>query len=76
LSIFDDPIFSDVKPTEIKQTSEDRLIQSFEEVNTFYEQNNRLPSASQSIKEKLLWACLQGILTDETKLTKMLPYYN
>ncbi|MFA7042755.1 MAG: GIY-YIG nuclease family protein [Bacteroidales bacterium] len=74
LSIFDDPIFSDVKPTEIKATSEDRLVQSFEEVNTFYEQNDRLPSASNGIKEKLLWACLQGILTDEKKLTKLLPY--
>jgi len=74
LSIYDDPIFSDVKPTEIKPTSEDRLVQSFEEVNTFYEQNNRLPSASHEIKEKLLWARLQGILTDETKLTKLLPY--
>ena len=74
LSIFDDPIFSDVKPTEIKATSEDRLVQSFEEVNTFYEQNDRLPSASHGIKEKLIWACLQGILTDEKKITELLPY--
>ena len=74
LSIFDDPIFSDVKPTEIKPTSEDRLGQSFEEVNTFYEKNNRLPSASHGIKEKLLWACLQGILTNESKLIKLLAY--
>src|SRR5659263_42026 len=74
LSIFDYPIFSDVKPSEIKPTSEDRLGQSFEEVNTFYEKNNRLPSASHGIKEKLLWACLQGILTNESKLKKMLPF--
>lgn len=74
LSIFDDPIFSDVKPTEIKLTSGDRLVQSFEEVNAFYEQNNRLPSAAHGIKEKLLWASLQGILTNENKLLKLLPY--
>jgi hypothetical protein len=74
LSIFDDPIFSDVKPSEIKQTSEDRLVISFEEVNAFFEQYQRLPSVTKGIKEKLLWACLQGILTDESKLTKLLPY--
>ena len=74
LSIFNNPIFSDIKPTEIKRTSEDRLVQSFENVNTFYEQNHRLPSVSQGIKEKELWACLHGILINDTKLIKLLPY--
>lgn len=31
--IFNDPLFADVKPTELKPTSDDRLVQSFEEIN-------------------------------------------
>ena len=74
LDIFNDPIFSDVKPTEIKQTSGDRLSLSFEEINSFYEKNNRVPSISNGIKEKLIWGILQGILTDEDKIQKLLLY--
>jgi hypothetical protein len=74
LDIFNDPIFSDVKPTEIKPTSGDRLVLSFEEINSFYEKNNRLPSSSNGIKEKMIWGTLQGILTNEDKINKLLPY--
>jgi len=74
LDNFNDPIFSDVKPSEIKPTSDDRLVQSFEEINAFFKKNNRVPSVSNGIKEKLLWATLQGILTNEEKLKHVLPY--
>jgi hypothetical protein len=74
LDIFNDPIFSDVKPSEIKPTSDDRLVQSFEEINAFFEKNSRVPSMSNGIREKLLWATLQGILTNEEKLKHLLPY--
>jgi hypothetical protein len=72
--ILNDPIFSYVKPTETKTTSEDRLVQSFEEINTFYEQYNRLPCETRGMKEKLLFGRLQGFLSDSEKLNQLLPY--
>jgi len=72
--IFNDPLFSDVKPTEIKQTSNDRLVESFEEINTFYEQHNRLPGETRGRKEKLMFSRLQGFLSDAEKLNHLLPY--
>jgi len=72
--IFNDPLFSDVKPTEIKPTSDDRLVQSFEEINAFYEQHKRLPSEIKGMKEKLMFGRLQGFLSDSEKLNQLLPY--
>lgn len=72
--IFDDPLFSDVKPTEIKPTSDDRLVLSFEEINTFYELHRRLPSETKGMKEKLMFGRLQGFLSDSAKLIQLLPY--
>jgi len=72
--IFDDPLFSDVKPTEIKPTSDDRLIQSFEEINNFYELYRRIPSETKGMKEKLLFGRLQGFLSDREKLNQLIPY--
>ena len=72
--IFDDPLFSDVKPTEIKLTSDDRLVLSFEEINTFYELHRRLPSETIGMKEKLMYGRLQGFLSDSAKLIQLLPY--
>ena len=53
--IFNDPLFADVKPTELKPTSDDRLVQSFEEINSFYEQYQRLPGEAKGMKEKLMF---------------------
>ena len=53
--IFNDPLFADVKPTELKQTSDDRLVQSFEEINSFYELHHRLPGETKGMKEKLMF---------------------
>ena len=72
--IFNDPLFSDVKPTELKPTSDDRLAQSFEEINLFYEQHDRLPSETKGMKEKLLFGRLQGFLSNDEKLNQLLPY--
>lgn len=74
LDIFNDPMFDYVKPTEIKLTSDDRLVMSFEEINSFYEDNNRLPSETKGMKEKLLFNRLQGFLSDSDKLNQLLPY--
>ena len=72
--IFNDPLFADVKPTELKPTSDDRLLQSFEEINTFYEQHQRLPGKTKGMKERLLFSRLQGFLNDTDKLNQLLPY--
>ena len=72
--IFNDPLFADVKPTELKQTSDDRLVQSFEEINSFYELHHRLPGETKGMKEKLMFNRLQGFLNDTEKLNQLLPY--
>ena len=72
--IFKDPLFDNVKAVEKKITSDDRLVQSFEEINTFFETNHRLPSENNGFKEKLLCSRLQGFLSDEEKLKYLLPY--
>lgn len=72
--IFNDPLFSYIKPTEIKPTSDDRLVQSFEEINLFYEQHKRLPGETKGVKEKLLFVRLQGFLNDSEKICQLLPY--
>ncbi len=72
--IFNDPLFADVKPTELKPTSDDRLVQSFEEINSFYELHHRLPGATKGMKEKLMFNRLQGFLNDTEKLNQLLPY--
>jgi hypothetical protein len=74
LNIFNDPIFDYIKPTELKPTSDDRLIQSFEEINSFYEMNHRLPGETKGMKEKMMFNRLQGFLSDTEKLNQLLPY--
>jgi len=74
LDIFNDPMFSDVQPSEIKLSPDDRLIQSFEEINKFYERNHRLPEASKGRIEKGLRTRLHGILCEEDKVQYLLPY--
>lgn len=71
--IFNDPLFADVKPTELKPTSDDRLLKSFEEINSFYELHHRLPSETKGMKEKLLFSRLQGFLNDVDKVNQLLP---
>jgi len=72
--IFNDSLFADVKPTELKPTSDDRLVQSFEEINAFYEHHHRLPGETKGMKERLMFSRLQGILNDTEKLNQLLPY--
>lgn len=74
LAIFSDPLFLDVKPTELKLTSTDRLVEKFEEINAFYEQYNRLPSETKGMKEKLLFGRLQNYLSDKDKMHQLLPF--
>lgn len=55
-------------------TSDDRLIESFEEINLFYENNNREPQKSLDIKERSLFSRLQGIKENQTKIEALKQY--
>lgn len=74
--IFNDDDFGllDSKPqTSGIKTEEDRLIESFEEINLFVDKNNREPGIS-SMSEYGLTAKLKAIRQDETKKRKLKPY--
>lgn len=73
-ALYGNPLFDDVKPTESKPTSGDRLVKSFEDINAFFEANRRLPDEKQDLKEKQLYNRLQGILCDASKIDRLLPY--
>ena len=66
-ALFDLPMFENVRPPVPKATSTDRLTQSFEEVNAFYEANNREPSQDGPFDEKVLARTLLGIRKDPDK---------
>jgi T5orf172 domain len=74
--IFDDDDFGLLnqkdKSTNIK-TDEDRLIDSFEEINAFYEKNNSEPSTS-TMSEYSLSARLKGFRSDDSKKRILKPF--
>ncbi len=55
------------------KTDEDRMIDSFEEINTFFEKNNREPSTG-SMSEYNLLARLKGFRNDESKKKILKPF--
>jgi T5orf172 domain len=55
------------------KTDEDRLIDSFEEINSFFEKNNREPSTD-SMSEYNLLARLKGFRSDEGKKKILKPF--
>ncbi|WP_321426286.1 GIY-YIG nuclease family protein [uncultured Bacteroides sp.] len=73
-ALFDLPMFDNVRPLAPKATTTDRLTQSFEEVNAFYEANNREPSLDGPFDEKTLAHKLLGIRKNERNCKLMLPY--
>ena len=72
--VLKDPVFADVKPTQHRVSSSDRLVRSFEEIIAFVEEYGRVPSSSGNIKEKGLHRRLEGIKADKTKCDKCKPY--
>jgi hypothetical protein len=74
--IFNDDDFgllnSNEKPSHVK-TDEDRLIDSFEEINQFFEKNNREPSTD-SMTEYNLLAKLKSFRNDENKKKTLKPF--
>ena len=52
----------------------DRLVQSFEEINRFYEQHQRPPTATGNIYEFMLCARLEGIREQSAKRERLLDF--
>lgn len=74
LEVLQNPVFADVKPTQHRATSSDRLVKSFQEVLDFVEQNGRLPRSNGAFEEKKLYTRLDGIKRDKAKFDKCKPY--
>ena len=72
--VLKDPVFADVKPTQHRISSSDRLVKSFDEITVFVESNGRKPSADGNMSEKMLYKRLEGIKADKSKCDKCNPY--
>lgn len=72
--VLKDPVFADVKLTQHRATSSDRLVKSFDEITAFVESNGRKPSADGNMSEKMLYKRLEGIKTDKAKYDKCKPF--
>ena len=59
--IFADPLLADVKATQKKVTSSDRLIAGFQQIVDFAESHGRLPQKSDDREERALYNQLAGI---------------
>lgn len=67
-------LFKDVKAkVSTVHSEDDRLVQSFEEINAFYEKNKREP-VKNSIQESSLFFRLNGIRTNPVKIEQLLKY--
>lgn len=65
----------DTPPKQVPISSEDRLIGSFLEINSYIENNGHAPYPnSDDIGEKKLYSRLNGIVSDPEKLYKLKPY--
>lgn len=69
--IFADDEFNllEVKPAARRITEEERLIQSFQEINDFVSEHDRSPDRSNGFKERMLAARLDGLVEDSAKFS-------
>lgn len=68
ISLFDDPLLDDVRPTPPPVTADDRLTESFEEINAWYKENGGAPAKDATdFQERLLYRRLQGLREDREK---------
>lgn len=63
-----------VKSTSSAKTEDQRLIQSFDEINEFYKNHNREPKQVNDINERGLYSRLQGIRTNFEKVEALKKY--
>ncbi len=67
-------LLKDVKPkATTAHTEDERLVQTFEEINAFYEKNKREP-ATKPVSEWTLFSRLKGIRNNPTKINQLLKY--
>ena len=65
----------DFKPKVSQSRNEDeRLISSFEEINTFYEREQREPQESQNMQERTLFSRLSALRKNHYKTLALKPY--
>ena len=67
----DDLGLLDVKPKNIRITTDERLVKSFEEINKFIEENKREPKLSSDILENSLYYRLEGMREDPNKIEQL-----
>ena len=75
-NIFDtDPLgLLDIKAKNPVITADDRLVASFEEINSFYEKNGNEPQKSTDINERGLFSRLKGIRENLDKMKALKKY--
>ncbi|CAN1570306.1 Bacteriophage T5, Orf172 DNA-binding [Spirosomataceae bacterium] len=65
----------DIKPRASHSRNEDeRLISSFEEINSFFEKEQREPLESQNMQERTLFTRLASLRKNPTKILALKPY--
>ena len=72
----DDPLnlLSEAKGRVKSLNEDERLLATFEEVNTFFEQNGHEPQKSANMSERTLHSRLDGIRRNPTKIEYLKPY--
>lgn len=78
-SVFDSDEFGLLQPRPVNQSgasksSDERLIESFQEIVDFFEANGRLPTSEVDLTEMKLAARLTAIKKDPVKVKLLLPY--
>lgn len=75
-ALFDnDPLdLLNVKPQTIARSGSDALVDKFQEINDFYEKNNRLPVEQNGVNEHTLYARLIDFKNTASKREKLLEY--
>lgn len=67
-------ILAEAKPKVKSINEDDRLISSFEEINSFIETNGHEPKKSTNMTERTLYSRLQGIKDNPEKIEYLKPY--
>ena len=61
LEIFDDPLLDGVRPKVAAPTADDRMAAKLTELNNWMEQHGREPRNEGDLKERMMWASMQGL---------------
>lgn len=71
----DDPLgVLDVKAKASVKSADERLIESFEEINAFVEAYGHPPEKSRDIQERRLFSRLQGVRSEPEKIEMLLDF--